>query len=402
MKRKVFFILLFLIGILLITIVASHISKKEHHIHYSLTNHFQIEEYYTKEKEDQYYFEITNDKQNYHFTISGDFSKQKKIIKQILLAKEGTLTCILPIYQRDYDAYLYCNLGKQQVSNSYLLQTDNNNFKKILEQFEDYKIKLPQERNQIETYKKVDVYPSNIGDDETYFLWNYKGLITFQKSKKQFIPFLDYDLYDNVMATTLDHYYVLFENSSVKGIETIYYYDFKKESLKQMKLDTILSKDSYINGVNDHLIYVTDNKKKRQYTINIKNEEIIEIDNDQTNYIIYREGEKKDLSKSDFFLKKQDFQETSIGEDEAFFAKDSIYYWSQNKLYKSYIKSKENTILLLELENIKDWKVIGDTVLLLQDTKLYSYSEEYGLRVILESNELKYNYKNIYNIGKKD
>mgnify|MGYP003315922108 CR=1 FL=1 len=35
------------------------------------------------------------------------------------------------------------------------------------------------------------------------------------------------------------------------------------------------------------------------------------------------------------------------------------------------------------------------------DNSIYEYTEKEGLRKIVKSNELKYNYKNIYKIGKK-
>ena len=42
-----------------------------------------------------------------------------------------------------------------------------------------------------------------------------------------------------------------------------------------------------------------------------------------------------------------------------------------------------------------------DEIILLKDDTRYSYTEDNGLQKILENNELKYNYKNIYKVGKK-
>ena len=56
---------------------------------------------------------------------------------------------------------------------------------------------------------------------------------------------LNYDLYDNIMAVSIDRYYVLFENTDVNGIKNIYYYDSKNKKLNTFKLKEKLSKDSY-------------------------------------------------------------------------------------------------------------------------------------------------------------
>ena len=74
------------------------------------------------------------------------------------------------------------------------------------------------------------------------------------------------------------------------------------------------------------------------------------------------------------------------------------YYQEDNKIYK---KLGDNTILLLELEDIKEWYIENNEVIILQEDTIYSYNDQNGLRKIVENSELKYNYHNIYKIGKK-
>ena len=192
------------------------------------------------------------------------------------------------------------------------------------------------------------------------------------------------------MSCVVDKYYVLFENTSVNGIENIYYYNSENYKLNVFKLKEKLDKDSYINGVVDNLIYVTDRRNKKEYTIDIKHKKIKEIDNDQTKYITYKNNKKKELSKSDFLIKDQIFDYSNS--NYKFFIKD-------NKIYKK-LRGKKDDILLLELNDIVEWKVINDEIIILVDNTIYYYSDDTGLRKILENDELRYNYKNIYNIGK--
>ena len=76
-----------------------------------------------------------------------------------------------------------------------------------------------------------------------------------------------------------------------------------------------------------------------------------------------------------------------------------FYYQVGDKIYRAY-KSKENkSTLLLELDNIETWKVQEGEIILLKNDTLYSYTDVFGLRKIIKTNELKYNYQNIYQIG---
>ena len=190
-------------------------------------------------------------------------NKRKKVIKGIKTINKDNLKCIIPTYKKNIDNDIYCLEDNKQVSTYSLLK--NKTFKKIISSAKEYKIELPSSDNKSKDYKKINVYQNNINEDEAYILWSYKGINILKNDEFKYVKFLEDDLYDNVMATTTSKYYVLFENSDVMGIENIHYYDIKKDKYKVYKLKEKISKDSYINGVYDDLIYVTDNKKKIQY-----------------------------------------------------------------------------------------------------------------------------------------
>lgn len=382
--KKILLLILIILGIY----KSYYYSIKKHDCTYKI-NGYNIEEKFYKTNSHWYDFTIKKKKQSYIFTINKNFKKQKRIIKKIKTYKNKNITCIIPIYKKDIPLNLYCNLDNQQVSIDYLLKNRKEDFLKIQEKIKKYKIKYPYEEISKKNYKKIKVYNKNILENNVYFIWNYKGIYILKKDKNDYQKILDYDLYDNVMSCIVDKYYVLFENTSVNGIKNIYYYDFKKNKLKTYKPEIILSKDTYINGVIDNLIYVTDNKEKKQYIINIKKEKIEEISNSTNNYIIYKNGKKTTLNRSDFFQKQQIFKNTANGH--------YTYFQKENKIYK---KKNNKTSLLLELNDIKEWELVGDEIILLSDQTIYSYTEENGLRKILENNELKYNYKNIYKVGK--
>ena len=296
---------------------------------------------------------------------------------------------------------IYCLLDDKQVSIDYLLKTNNNSFLSIQNKIKKYKINYPSSSDTKEIYQKLTVYNNNIEDNQVYYIWNYKGIYILEKDNNNYQEVLSYDLYDNIMSCIVNGNYLLWENTSVKGIDTVYYFNHKNKKLKKIKLEKPISKDSYINGVINNKIYITDRKKKREYVFEMNTLKITPIDSDGTKYISYQNNKKKEYSKSDFFMNDQLFikqEHNNKIEKDGWFSKRNFYYQEDNKIYKV---QDNNTVLLLELDNIKEWQIVGEEVILLSEDTIYAYNEKKGLRKIVEEKELNYNYENIYKIGEK-
>ena len=376
---------------------------KEHDVFYNI-NKYKIHEHFYINKDHFYDITITKNKENYTYTINKNLSKDKRIIKSIKTFKSNNLICVVPIYKKDLDLNIYCNLNNEQVSNDYLLKTYNKDFKVIKKKVKKYKIKYPKSYTTKTNYKKLSVFQKNILKDDNYYIWNYKGVYSLSKNKLNYKKILNYDLYDNIMSTTVKNYYVLFENNSVNGIKKVYVYN-SNNNLTSFKLDKVISKDSYINGVVDNLIYVTDRKEKKEYTVDIFSKKIKQIDNN-LKYIVYENDKKKTLSKSDYFMEDQLFNkfivDNKITDSRELIKVGNYYYYFENsKIYKVLDTNKKYRTLLLELEDIKEWNIYDNKIIIMANDIIYSYTEENGLRKIIKSNELKYNYKNIYKVGKK-
>ena len=398
--------IIFVIIVVFIVLSITNYLKKEHTVKYKINN-YDIKEHFYLSKGHYYDMIITNKKKKYIYTINEDLGKDKKIITDIKEYKSNDLTCIVPVYKENITNNFYCLLNKQQVSANYLYDTNNSDFKKIYKKAKKHNIKLSQNNKSKKNYKNLVVYQKNISKDHFYFIWNYKGIYVVSKDEIKYKKFIDYDIYDNVMDCVVDDYYVLFDNSSVNGIEDVYYYDINKDKLDKFELKTKLTKNSYINGVVDNSIYVTDRKQKKEYAVKIKDKTITEVDNDQTKYLVYDNNTKKELTKSDYFMKDFFFDNNLIIDKKITKSKElkkeyNYYYFIEDsKLYKALDTNKTHRILLAELDNITDWLVRDREVLLLRDDTIYVYIDGKGLRKILTTNELKYNYKNIYDLWKK-
>ena len=380
-KYKQFLIILIIIMIIPFIIKTF---EKKHKVKYKINNYNIEESFYINKKDHIYDFYISNKKEKYSYTLIENINKRKKVIKEIKLYKSNNITCIMPIYKKDISKNIYCRENNKQVSNYYL--KNNKDFNKILNKVKKYNIKKPTSSNDKIEYKKLKVFQKNIMNNYSYIIWNYKGIYILRNDELKYQKLIDYDLYDNIMSTITSRYYVLFENSNVMGIENIHYYDLKKDKYNIFKLKKKISKNSYINGVIDDLIYVTDNDKKIEYTINIKKKKIEVVGKDEE-YIKYSNGKKEILNKSDFFMNNQLFNNEIINEE--IIEGNNKYKKQDNKIYKTI--NKKNIILLFELDNIKSWYVYNRDIILIKDDELYTYNDETGLRKIVEYNELKYN-----------
>ncbi|MBQ3307728.1 MAG: hypothetical protein IJG68_06035 [Bacilli bacterium] len=390
-------IVLFLIGLLFLVLLMIYFHhQKDYQEKYTVSSYSVLEERHKIENHYDYNFVIQKDKEKYSFSFSSSKKEKKNIIQKVKSYQEDKLLCIVPILRLKKTSLILCSDGVMQYSKEIL--KDNESFSKILE---EAKITEPVEIPSKE-YDKIMVYDDNIEEDEVFYIWNYKGIYVVRKNKTHYKQFLENDLYDNVMATTTTRYYVLFDNTSVDGIQKIYYYDLKKDKVSSFTPNIILSKDSYINGVVGEMIYITDRKKKLQYALNMKKKEINAIGNDNNSYLIIQNNEKKFFTKSDFFMKTQLFENerntySDITDSNDCVLYNGIYYYLEGN---TFYKNKEGKVALFSLDDVIEWNVVKDGILLLKDDSLYLYDDLNGLRRILDYPELRYNYLNIYKIGR--
>ena len=206
------------------------------------------------------------------------------------------------------------------------------------------------------------------------------------------------------MAIATKRYYVLFDNTSVSGIKNIYYYDLLKDKVDTFSIKEKISKNSYINGVENELIYITDKRNKKQYSIDIAKKKIVEVGNEVNGFVLYENHKKKLLKTSDFLMENQYFENvkkiySNITQSSDCVFMDSVYYFVEgNHFYKQ--REGYPKVLLFDMDDVVEWNVVGEDILLLKDDSLYLYHDEVGLNKILDYLELKYNYQNIYKLGR--
>ena len=179
--------------------------------------------------------------------------------------------------------------------------------------------------------------------------------------------------------------------------------------VEKMVLKEKISQDSYFIGTLDGKAYLIDRKNKKEYEINPKKKEIIQIGDTSSNAKYY-DGEKWSVRNIYDFLQQDTYFGTKIssklkkkyasyqlyrGIGRTYLIKDNCVYYSSD----AYPNKK---VLLFSIDDMKEITVKENQLFFISHNTLYKYSIENGLRPILSTRELEFNSKNRYSVAFKN
>lgn len=385
----------------------------KHDITYSIIteeNNYTINEIFSRVEDDHLYsFKVTDkDNNNYLFSYTKDFNKQEKVITDIEYYKSNNLKCIFPIYKRNNTNILSCKINKQQVSYSYLKQTNNPDITIIENELLNKKYKISnwnKTSNTATTDNKISVYKENIPDNYYFTSWNYKGIHIINNKEVTNKELLEYDSYENKFSALVKKYYVTFNtDSSANEYNEVYTYNIKDGGKAVLELESPTSKNIYINGVYKNKLYVTDIDNKKQLSISPLKAQIKEVGNKNDGFKYLENNQLKTKKSQEFLSTQHTFNKTSTNKkiiekynpQEIKEYNNNYYYRDINNNFYEIVDTKINhPILLFNLSNIKDWYVKESAIVVISNDTVYMYTNNYGLKPIIKNPELIYNYKNI-------
>lgn len=386
---------------------------RHHEIDYSIItkdNSYLIHEKLKVDgKKNTYYFKLVDDNQDtYIFNLEHDYNRQDEIVKDVKYFDDENLRCIFPIFKKGITGDIYCKYKKQQVSYSYLRQTNNSSLDKYINKLKKsgYIAKSWARDTLPKKYTVYDIYRDNANEDTIFTVWDYRGFYIINNKKVIKKDFLNHDQYENNLSYLTDNYYVSINTDLNSGnmYASFYLYDILNGGKGRVDLDEQISFNMYINGSYDGKFYYTDLNTKKQYALDPDKETVKEVGNVKDGFKSIQ-GKKLVTVASKEYLKSNDIWTNDVvnnvlgnmyGAKEVKKSNDMYYFVTDTgDFYKTDKLNLKNSVLLFHFDSVSEWKVKGDNVMVVSGDTMYYYDDVYGLLPIVTSNEFIYNYKNI-------
>ncbi|MBE6158048.1 MAG: hypothetical protein E7160_04565 [Firmicutes bacterium] len=376
-----------------------------------VVNKYDVFEKFNKTgKNNVYSFTIKNKKNRYVFSYNYNFYKKRQIIKDIKYYKKNKLKCIYPIYLDNKYSDLYCLYSDSQVSVSYLKQISNKDIDSIISKLDSdgYSISYSDKSSSSVKSDFITVYKDNIVDDYIYTVWYYKGINIIDSNGVRKVKFSLHDKYENDLSMIVGDYYVTFNQrlNSNHEYSSLILYNLITNKKSLFKLKKPLSINTYINGVYNNKLYVTDNDSRKQYSIDFVSKKIKKVGDRGLGYkkLTNSKFEVIRANKDNYFdYTVNNKSITKLYGDVTLYKGSYSYYYinDSDEVYEIINNEYRHPILLFKVNGIKELKVRDGNVSFISDNIIYNYNDINGLKEIVVDNELRYNYLNVYDLMKK-
>lgn len=404
-KRKIdnFYLLLYgvnmkkskkILILVFILIVLSFICKlllSVNTINYKLkykNNNFEIKEIYRNKN---YYLEVKTEKYVFPIRIYNNLSNKRKIINEIYYYEDENYKCLLPIIDNQVIVDMMC-YKDDIIYNYHDIIGENKKLDDYISSIELYDIKqFKDDVTKIQEITPVKIFNTNI--NHVIAITTYKGLI----SSNEEINLFEKDIYNNKISTFINNYYVIADYNKTYEFNYFYVVNLENNEVFKIKSKNEISLDSYIQGIVDNKIYLYDKDNECQYEIDIKNKKV-ELIASEDNIKYYKNNKWEKINRIQA-NKEMYFDYTSLDNDFSdydYVVKTLDYYYlfekdgENYKLYKLDINNQDILKFILKVPttdiNFKD-----NYLYYVDNNKLYYYSEETGLKTLLENSEFQFN-----------
>jgi len=411
MKKK--FILLFILILLYFIIqIMLNIFGNKHNLNYTLNinkERFNIIEEYNKNIKDSYYINIIHNDKVYSYQWN-EKSMGKKIIKDIKYYQDEEIECILPVFNDNKVIFdVTCHNGNNieyyhnmtNISDGLINFIDSINSIYSSDNFKD-------NNSNIVKTDLIDISLHNLQKNKIVSIETYKGIINIGNSKNDYekIKIFEKDKYKKDISGYTKDYYIVADYDQTYEFNKFYIVNLKTNVLKELKLNYHISFDSYIQGIDDNIVYLFDEENKYQYKIDCKKMIVEEIGN-INNIKIYKDGNWLEEKVSNLLKNKVYFDFSNIkkeisGNKEFVTINNYIYTFENNGdttlLYKSNMFSPNIKNYLFTINDTKSLMYIDDYIYFKKDNYIGYYNEKIGLKKIIKSNELFFNNNILYTI----
>ena len=360
-----------IIGILLLIliIIVIKLLPKNYKLEYKVNKYNVVEKYIKKDK--MYVFTISNKKEKYETISTQGYTNKRQLISKIKEYKNNDTHCII--------------INSEKIDNNILCIKNNKKIDYNLTSLLPKKYYKKYKKNEKE-YKNVDI---NFVDDKTYLVWDYTGYYKLNKDKTEKIKLFKNDVYNPKLSIIMDKYIIIANYNQNYNFNKLIKINIENNKKETIELKRDISFDSTILGTYKNNIYILDEKNKKEYEINIKNEDVSIVSKDELGQILENGKWNK-------------YRINKIIKDNMTFRDDKYNEYKVNNGLYLYQKNIKKPTLLSEKHIKKIVYQDEEEVYYISDEKLYKYDFEHGENKVLDYFELNFNYDNMILVYNED
>ena len=365
-KKEIKILLFFIFILLLINQISTIFQSKSYSIEYKIDK-YNISENFDKDT-DSYFYRIKYNSVEYEFVSNKKYVKEKKLIEDINEYNDGEYTCL--VIKSDYIKTNPLCSKKELLIDFHLIPLEMK-----------YKInnKIEQLKQINEKYQNYTIY----NNDNDILIWNYKGFNFLKDKKIHSIEIFDKDIYDVPIIAKIGNYILIPDYEQNYSFDNFYIISLKDKKATKWSIKYEISFDSYILGTNENSIYLVDRQNKIEYEIVPHKQKMRIVGTEKKKGIIYENGSFNKISLNKLISSDYTFK----------LKKKYNYFLVENKLYLSYLDSKNKTLISDNLVT----NIISsneDEVFYLVEDTLYKYDLKYGETKVLKYSEWEFNHIN--------
>lgn len=397
-----------------------------HHEEYNLKINdisFNINETLTinkKNEDDNYYFEIKFNNQIINFQLYDLMNRGERVIEDIKYYQDDKYSCILPIFENNQVKTDIMCLDKKIIYNYHTIMNKNSKLDNWVKTIEQYNIETRSDNKKNPAINGIlTAYYDNIQENHYVAFSDYKGLILTNKtipSKFKTIKLFDKDVYNREIEFIINNKYITADYAQQYQFNRFLVVDIVTGDVKKIDTPTSISFDSYIQGVVNEELYLIDTDNKIQYKLNLEKLTISEIGSEQHGAKHFNNGVWETTNINQLIKNKTIFisDEPVDYIDNTYEKIDkqgnvySGYYYLYKKngnkydLYRANVQNTDVKNYLFSTTNLNSVIYVENNIYYLNGTEIKCYNDEFGIKTIMQSDELKYNKNLFYYVYYKD
>lgn len=372
---------------------------------------FNVEEIYvanTKNEIDSYYFNVLHDNDVFSFQTYAYFKKDEMIIENIKYFENDDYKCLLPIFENKTIIMDIMCLSVDGINYYNNIKGRNSELDRFVSDLSDYDlIKWEDDKTLEHKNGPLTIYTKNLIDDHFVGINNYRGIYTLSNSNENKIfnvQIFKKDVYIRDLEVMLNQHYVVADYNSQHEFSDFFIINLANNVKKTIKSNKKISFDSYIQGVVKNSVYLYDQSNKKQYELNIKSGDLLEVGNVETGIKYYNNGKWERVDVGKFLNKKILFPNGEENSSNSSYSKIDtvgleetgyIYYYRKvsngYNVYRAPSRNAEQKIYLFNIKSLKNIKYVHDFVYFLEGDEVKYYSDNFGVRTLFKNTEFKFN-----------